>query len=98
MKEAADRAKGVTDPNDDRFKEHRTFLFHNAVLLLHELIHFFITFLSQSQELTPMYIQYDVTPVFSTSEGESGRYLEQLVFGGTIDTWRDDTIQDTHVR
>ncbi|KAF4497552.1 hypothetical protein FAGAP_6282 [Fusarium agapanthi] len=78
----------------------RSFLFLLAVVTAHELTHVFITYLAQGQDViesyTPPQVSYlnyvglsddDNLPV----TGESGRWLESRLFGGSIEFYRDSS-------
>ena len=68
-------------------EHHETFLFKHARVLLHELGHMFITYLSRGRERdsTPPTMNAPTHFEPSMERGEAGRKLEGLVFGGTLD-------------
>lgn len=75
--------------NGDRF---RTFQFIFATTIVHEVgAHLLITFLCNGRELTPPSIS---APGYARSDdgGESGRFLETYLFGGTSEFYRDPRI------
>lgn len=59
-----------------------------ADTLLHEMAHVFITYLSKGQSLTPHQVNTLPTTEEET-EGEAGRALEVLMFGGTINYFHE---------
>ena len=66
----------------------RDFLTRIVQALFHELGHVLITYLSKGRELTPSHI-HALNEDAPGSEGEAGRALEYLVFGGTINYFKD---------
>lgn len=75
-------------PDADVKKDYQGFLFMGANIFLHEISHVFLTYLTQGQEATPptmiaLMAGKDVT------QGEAGRKLEDVLFGGTVDYARD---------
>ena len=69
----------------------RAFLFLTANLLLHEIGHVFVTYLTKGQELTPPRINA-LTRDVTGSNGEAGRALEYLIFDGTINYFKEPNI------
>ncbi|KAF5630986.1 uncharacterized protein FTJAE_8066 [Fusarium tjaetaba] len=78
----------------------RTFLFLLAVATAHELTHVFITYLAQGQDVidsyTPPQVSYLNYVGLTDDEnlpvtGESGRWLESRLFGGSIEFYRDSS-------
>ncbi|KAM0426359.1 hypothetical protein ACHAPT_008400 [Fusarium lateritium] len=76
----------------------RTFLFMFAVATAHELTHLFVGYLAQGQDTidsyTPPGVSYLNYAGFRDQEGippsgESGRWLESCLFGGSIEFYRD---------
>ena len=82
---AAAYEKAVDEDSTHRF---RAFLFMTANTLLHEMAHVFITYLSKGQSLTPRQVNTLPTTKEET-EGEAGRALEVLMFGGTINYFHE---------
>ena len=74
------------------------FQFMIAVMFVHEVGgHLFITFLSNGQRpLTPPSMRAGNHG--DNRVGESGRYLEQILFGGTMSFYRDPAQGDSQVR
>ena len=72
--------KAVDEDGRHRF---RAFLFMPADILLHEMAHVFITYLSKGQSLTPSQVN-TLPTIKEETEGEAGRALEVLMFGATI--------------
>jgi hypothetical protein len=67
----------------------RTFQFMFAVMFVHEAGgHVLVTFLTKGRRpLTPPSIS--AAGFRGTAEGEAGRYLETVLFGGTMAFYRD---------
>ena len=86
MADAYERA--VDEDSEDSKHRFRAFLFMTADTLLHEMAHVFITYLSKGQSLTPR--QVNTLPTTEEEiEGEAGRALEGLMFGGTINYFHE---------
>ena len=83
MVKAAKKAKRAT--NDAERKNHQAFLFMEANSLLHEIGHVFITYLSRGRQNTPATMKAQMSWEKYPNEGEAGRKLEDIIFGGTID-------------
>lgn len=69
----------------------QTFQFLFANLFLHEVGgHLLVTLLGKGRLLTPPNIRPTISGYGTSNEiGESGRLLEQILFGGTIEIFRD---------
>ena len=91
---AGRHAVEANDPNLDAPKRFRHFLFQYAVTMLHELAHIYITFLGLGKIDTPPHIASEVIKK-SSDIGESGRWLEEKVFGGRMIILRN-TEEDDH--
>ena len=91
MVAAATRAKNSNDKNDYDNKQFRTFLFIFANAFFHETCHLFTTFLTQGRIATPQHIRPQVPGYSHMGKGEFGRYMETVVFGGTLEYYRDPT-------
>lgn len=89
---AAILAKNSKVKDDRDNKDHRDFLFMFSNTIFHEVSHIFTTYLTKGKEKTPPTMNAQVTGTVHKTEGESGRRLEQLVFGGTIYFWDDPVI------
>lgn len=74
----------------DHERQHtfRAFMFKTANTLFHEMAHVFVTYLTKGQESTPPQIN-DPTVKVSENGGEAGRAMEVLLFGGTINYFRE---------
>ena len=81
MVAAATRARHFKDRNDYENKEFRTFLFIFANAFFHETCHLFTTYLTQGRH----------DGCSKMDRGEFGRYMETVVFGGTLEYYRDPT-------
>ncbi|KAF5648847.1 Stem cell self-renewal Piwi [Fusarium sp. NRRL 25303] len=78
---------------------HRSYLFMFAVATLHELTHLFVAYLAQGSDDPNSYTPPDVSylnyvglvdPETNRSmTGESGRWIEGYLFGGSIEFYRD---------
>lgn len=100
-------AHEATDKGDaDMFERYKHFLFAFAVATVHELAHVFIGYIGQNGALGPGTAQ---TPVNITcmnygeqvdpaagieGVGEAGRYLEDALFGGTMEFYRVPKLDD----
>ena len=91
MVAAATRAIYSTDRNDYDNREFRTFLFIFANAFFHETCHLFTTFLTQGRTATPPHIGAQVEGYSRNNKGEFGRYMETVVFSGTLEYYRDPT-------
>ncbi|KAF4973122.1 hypothetical protein FZEAL_9410 [Fusarium zealandicum] len=82
-------------------KRHKEFQFMFAVATAHELCHAFVGYLAQNDPQLTSYTPPEVTYLDysaprerqSTRNGESGRWLENRLFGGSIEFYHDP--QDT---
>lgn len=81
MCEAAKKAEKSNDPNSKESKRYRTFVFLYATTIIHELAHVFVTYLSRGGTITPPEVNAGDA---KNTEGESGSYLEEQVFGGVV--------------
>ena len=97
MVAAMTRAEQTNDPNDHEHKRFRSFKFVFANTLLHEIGHVFVTFLTKGRTATPSHLQADVAGYSGEHEGEAGRNLETIIFGGTIEYYRDHADDDSQV-
>ena len=75
----------------DNPTQYRAFHFLFVNMFLHEVGgHLLVTYLTQGRITTPPHIGTEVSGFMSSyNEGESGRYLEVLLFGGNIEFYRD---------
>ena len=96
MVEAATRVRLTMDRRSDDNKQLRTFNFIFANVIFHELCHLFSTFLTKGQILTPFKFNAQVGCV-DKSKGEAGRYMESLLFGGSLEYCRDFNRGDRQV-
>ncbi len=77
----------------DRGTRFRTFQFILAMAIFHEVAgHLLITFLSNGRQGTPIGITVNGYTNPRDGLGESGRWLELELFGGTSDFYRDQRI------
>lgn len=81
MCEAAKKAKKSNDSNSKESKRYRSFVFLHALTIMHELAHVFVTYLSRGGTDTPPELDADD---ITNAMGESGAFLEQLIFGGVV--------------
>ncbi|RSL56221.1 hypothetical protein CEP54_008975 [Fusarium duplospermum] len=74
----------------------RTFLFKFAIATAHELTHLFVGYLAQGQDTTQSYTPPTLSYLnyAGPSWGESGRWLESRLFGGSIEFYRDVSDDD----
>lgn len=86
MCEAAKKAEESNDPNSKASKRYWGFVFLHATTIMHELAHVFVTYLSRDGTDTPPELN---AGGIIDAMGESGAYLEQLVFGGVVVHTRD---------
>ena len=73
--------------DEDSEHQFRIFLFMIAHVVLHEITHLFITYLTQGRELTPPRVNAQTMLGYGDvlrDEGEAGLALEVELFGGTI--------------
>ena len=78
----------LTDENCQQLS--RNLLFMTTHTLFHEICHVFVSYLTKGQESTPPKIN-GPTVRFDGNEGEAGRNIEYLVFGGTINWFHGPT-------
>ena len=88
---AATRAMYSNDRHDYDNREYRTFLFIFANTFFHETCHLFTTFLTKGREATPPHVAPQVKEYSTMDKGEFGRYMETVVYGGTLEYYRDPT-------
>lgn len=86
---AAVGEKTSTDKKNLVSQDYRNFLFTFASSILHEIGHVFFTYLLKGVGDTPSKIRAHLIGKEHDTEGECGRSLEQLVFGGVVSYWRD---------
>ena len=98
MVAAATRAMYSNDRHDYDNREYRTFLFIFANTFFHETCHLFTTFLTKGREATPPYVAPQVKEYSKMNKGEFGRYMETVVYGGTLEYYRDPTRGVSQVR
>ena len=89
MVAAATRASSSKDRNDYDNKELRTFLFIFATAFFHETCHLFTNYLTQGRAATPPHIRSPVEGYSKVDQGEFGRFMEIIVFEGTLEYYRD---------
>lgn len=68
-----------------------------ACTMVHELTHIYLTFLSKGGTNTPESIKSAAVGTSRVGKGESGAYLEQLLFGGCMVTMRNPAEGDEQV-
>ncbi|KAM0350578.1 hypothetical protein ACHAPU_003062 [Fusarium lateritium] len=95
---AASQASDTTSAGRKMATRFRTFLFMFAVATAHELTHLFVGYLAQGQDTIDSYTPPEVSYLNYTglrdrngrpASGESGRWLENSLFGGSIEFYRD---------
>ena len=99
MVSAATRAMQSGNPSAYENKQYRTFIFNFAHMFLHEMGHLFVTFLTRGQKHIP-------DPTRALLGGyiripnldDAGRDLEKIIFGGTVEYYRDSTHGEEQVR
>ena len=97
MVEAATRARHTMNKNDYENRQLRTFNFIFANCIFHELCHLFSNFLTKGRIFTPP--QFTAAGGYSGQHrGEAGRYMESILFGGTLKYFRDHSRGDKQVR
>lgn len=97
MVAAATRAHQTNDPSDNENKRFRTFIFLFANTFLHEIGHTLVTFLTKGQACTPRHIRATTRGYSGEDRGEAGRNLETVIFGGTMEYYRDRADDDSQV-
>ena len=97
MVEATTRARGTMNRSDYDNKQLRTFNFIFANAIFHELCHLFLTFLTKGRILTPPQFNARVKGYVEEGRGEAGRYMETMLFGGTLEYYRDRNHGDKQV-
>ena len=91
MVAAATRASNSKDRNDYESKEFRTFLFIFANTFFRETCHLFTTYITQGRRGNSPHILPQIDTYSKMDRGEFGRYMETVVFGGTLEYYRDPT-------
>ena len=97
MVEAATRAHRTNDLCDHENRRFRTFLFMFANVLLHEIGHVLVTFLTKGKTGTPQHVRPQLAGYSMPGTGEAGRSLETILFGGTQEYYRDLDDDDSQV-
>ena len=92
------RAEQTNDPNDYEHRRFRIFNFIFANTFLHEIAHVFVTFLTKGRTGTPRRLRAEVTGYSGEDRGEAGRHLETIIFGGTLEYYRDHADDDSQVQ
>ncbi|CAD6575623.1 MAG: hypothetical protein ASARMPREDX12_007396 [Alectoria sarmentosa] len=95
MVAAATRAHRTNDPSDNENKRFRTFIFLFANTFLHEIGHTLVTFLTKGRTSTPRHIRATIRGYSADGRGEAGRNLEEIIFGGTMEFYRDRADDDS---
>ena len=92
------RARQSNDRSDYDNKHLRKFVFIFANAIFHEICHMLVTFLTKGRTNTPPHIRPEVEPESSKKNiGEAGRYLEEVIFGGTLAYYRDNPLDNSQV-
>ncbi|WAO85973.1 Hypothetical protein NCS54_00322700 [Fusarium falciforme] len=94
---SAGREANETSPHGRKMAARfRTFLFMFAIATAHELTHLFVGYLAQGQDTTQSYTPPTVSYLnyAGPSWGESGRWLESHLFGGSVEFYRDKSDDD----
>ncbi|KAF5662689.1 Stem cell self-renewal Piwi [Fusarium heterosporum] len=98
MATAASQASDAHSAGKKMSTRFRTFLFMFAVATSHELTHLFVGYLAQGQDIIGSYTPPEVSYLNYNGirdrnglpvTGESGRWLESRLFGGSIEFYRD---------
>ncbi|KAL2692444.1 hypothetical protein Neosp_002853 [[Neocosmospora] mangrovei] len=98
MASAASQANDSNSAGRKMANRFRTFLFMFAVATAHELTHIFVAYLAQGRDEIESYTPPSVSYLNYTGlrdqagiplSGESGRWLESRLFGGSIEFYRD---------
>ncbi len=74
-------------------EDHQTFLFMFAGVFLHEIGHVFVTYLTEGRDNSPT-----ETGMMEETKGESGRFLEQLVFGSVLNFYQHPIVGTDNFR
>ena len=90
MVKAFDEAAQTNDQLDTNGQHFRTFVFMFAHVILHELGHMLVTFLTRGEAVTPPRIKAEVTGYSNKYRGEAGRNLELILFGGNLEYYLGD--------
>ena len=78
---------------DARDHQNLCFLFANT--LVHEIAHVFITYLSKGQDAMPPGLMPRLPGIVPLCGGISGKFQEEVVFGGISSFWRNRIIKDS---
>lgn len=97
MCRAARIAQEAGHPNRDGIKRYQGFIFLFTNVLMHELGHIFMTYLTQGYANTPPSMFGKAPGVSQGARGEAGRYLEQNLFGACLGNYRDTAQNDGQV-
>lgn len=97
MVEAATRAICSMDRNSDDNKEVRRFSFIIANVIFHEICHLLSNFLTKGRILTPAQFNAQIDGYVEKGIGEAGRYIETILYGGTLEFYRDLNSDDRQV-
>lgn len=91
----AKKAKETNNPKSQESEQYRNFIFFFATTLVHELAHLFVTFLSLGDSNTPPELVPKLSGIHKRDYAESGNYLEELLFGGSV-VFQYDNDYDQH--
>jgi hypothetical protein len=106
MAVAASQASDANTVGKKMATRFRTFLFMFAVATSHELTHLFIGYLAQGQDTIESYTPPEISYLNYNGlkdrngrpiTGESGRWLESRLFGGSIEFYRDASDDNVQV-
>lgn len=92
---AGEKSVQNEQPHEAHVSAFEDFIFLMAVTVAHELIHFFVGFLTgYNRPETPTKVSfipslYNITTPEGIEMGESGRAWEAIVFGGIVETIED---------
>ena len=95
MVKAFDKAAQTNDPLDTNKQHFQAFVFMFAHVLLHELGHMLVTFLTRGEAVTPPRIRAQVSGYSGKYKGEAGRNLELILFGGNLEYYIGDADDDS---
>ena len=96
---AATKAMNAWGRSDHDLRPIQTFTFILANTFFHEICHLLVMFLTRGRTMTPAHFKPEVKYLKYSKEynGESGRYMETVLFGGTIEIHRDPAQDDSQV-